>query len=199
VDERALTRREQILQAALEVFSEKGFHQAKIEDIAQRAGIGKGTVYEYFAGKVQLFQEMLKEGMAGFSKDLNLELQKEDTVRGRLLTLARKSLEMGINHRPLARIALMETAIIGDDFRRWLLEMHNDRIRQIEEIIAEGIKKREIREVNIKVFARLFHGGIGALMSPMTEMSIAGNRINELTEEAVGYYLQGIACCPAEK
>lgn len=199
MDGRILTKREQILQAALEVFSEKGFYQAKIEDIAQRAGIGKGTVYEYFAGKTQLFQYMLKEGLAEFSKALNQELEKEDTVRGRLLVLARMSLEMGINHRPLARIALMEAGIIGDDFRRWLLEMHNDRIRQVEEILAEGIRKREIREVNVKVFARLFYGGIGALMNPMTEMSIAGNSINELTEEAVGYYLQGITYCPADK
>ena len=51
-------RRDNILEAAALVFSEKGYHQARVEEIAVQAGIGKGTVYEYFASKLELFQEM---------------------------------------------------------------------------------------------------------------------------------------------
>lgn len=189
---RIQARREQILEAALDVFSEKGFHKAKIEDIAQRAGIGKGTVYEYFSSKDQLFQEMLKEGMSQFSEALDLELKKEQTVRGRLIVFVRKNIEMGINHRSLARIAIMETAIIDDHFRRWLIEMHQDRIEQIEEIISEGIEQGQLKNVNTQIFARLLYGGLGVLMSPMMVITVTPDNIEAFTEEVVGYYLQGI-------
>ncbi|KUK10884.1 MAG: Transcriptional regulator, TetR family [Clostridia bacterium 41_269] len=52
-------KKRRILDAAAKVFSKKGFHKAKIEEIAKEAGIGKGTIYEYFASKEELFKEML--------------------------------------------------------------------------------------------------------------------------------------------
>lgn len=186
------TRKEQILQAALEVFSEKGYHKAKIEDIAQCAGIGKGTVYEYFSSKEQLFQAMLKEGVAQLNEALILELKNQDTIKGKLTTFVRKNVEMFVHHRPLARIAIMETAIIGDDFRRWLIEMHNDRIQLIEEIIIEGVKLGKIRTVNTKIAARLFYGGLGVLMSPFMDLDITSDNSQVLIDEVVGYFLQGI-------
>ena len=48
-------KREAILKAAQKVFSRKGFNNARIDDVAREAGIGKGTVYEYFASKDDLF------------------------------------------------------------------------------------------------------------------------------------------------
>ena len=45
----------QILHAAVQVFSEKGYNGAVVADIAERAGIGKGTIYEYFRSKEELF------------------------------------------------------------------------------------------------------------------------------------------------
>jgi len=49
-------KKQQILEAAIEVFARKGFKETKISSIAENAGIGKGTVYEYFTSKDELFQ-----------------------------------------------------------------------------------------------------------------------------------------------
>lgn len=51
-------KRELILQAAAQVFGEKGFHQATVEEIAKRAGVGKGTIYQYFDSKSEIFSEL---------------------------------------------------------------------------------------------------------------------------------------------
>ncbi len=53
-------RQESILKAALEVFSENGFAAARLEDVALRAGVAKGTLYLYFPDKETLFEHMLK-------------------------------------------------------------------------------------------------------------------------------------------
>lgn len=56
---RSAARRETILAAALEEFSVNGFAATRLEDVARRAGIAKGTIYLYFSDKETLFQELL--------------------------------------------------------------------------------------------------------------------------------------------
>lgn len=51
----------QIIEAALEVFGKKGLANARLEDIAARAGVSKGTIYLYFENKEALFREMIRE------------------------------------------------------------------------------------------------------------------------------------------
>src|SRR5947199_9604269 len=53
-------RPRQILAAALEVFGEHGLANARLEDIAKRAGLSKGTIYLYFPNKEALFREMVR-------------------------------------------------------------------------------------------------------------------------------------------
>ena len=57
---RALDRREAILSAALDEFSSRGFEAARLDDVARRAGVAKGTIYLYFRDKESLFQELIR-------------------------------------------------------------------------------------------------------------------------------------------
>jgi AcrR family transcriptional regulator len=57
---RRTERREAILAAALEEFSARGFAATRLEDVAQRAGVAKGTIYLYFRDKESLFQELVR-------------------------------------------------------------------------------------------------------------------------------------------
>lgn len=56
-----LLRRQEILQAARTVFARKGFSAAKLEDVAERAEFGKGTLYNYFTSKEALFHSVLDD------------------------------------------------------------------------------------------------------------------------------------------
>jgi AcrR family transcriptional regulator len=58
--ERSAARRDAILSAALEEFSQRGFEATRLDDVARRAGIAKGTIYLYFRDKETLFQELLR-------------------------------------------------------------------------------------------------------------------------------------------
>lgn len=61
LDEVTRLKRRRILDAALRVFSEKGFHNATISEVAHEAHVGKGTVYLYFDGKESLLVEIFGE------------------------------------------------------------------------------------------------------------------------------------------
>jgi AcrR family transcriptional regulator len=56
-------RPEEIMAAALELFVERGFAATRLEDVAARAGVSKGTVYLYFANKEDLFKAVVREGL----------------------------------------------------------------------------------------------------------------------------------------
>lgn len=58
--ERSAVRRDAILAAALEEFSARGFEATRLDDVAKRAGIAKGTIYLYFRDKESLFQELIR-------------------------------------------------------------------------------------------------------------------------------------------
>src|SRR5213592_4776503 len=54
-------RPEEIISAALEVFADRGFAATKLEDVARRAGVTKGTIYLYFENKEALFKALVRE------------------------------------------------------------------------------------------------------------------------------------------
>ena len=78
---KAAARRDAILEAALDEFSAKGFASARLDDVAKRAGIAKGTIYLYFADKESLFQELIRAKMVPVVGSLELALATELPLR----------------------------------------------------------------------------------------------------------------------
>lgn len=71
--------RQQIARAALEEFSAQGFARASISNISKRAGVAKGTVYNYFPTKELLFEAVLKE----FIATVRTELESSPAATGK--------------------------------------------------------------------------------------------------------------------
>ncbi len=65
-EEKSAARREAILAAALDEFSARGFAAARLDDVAKRAGVAKGTIYLHFRDKEALFQEIVRSLMGPF-------------------------------------------------------------------------------------------------------------------------------------
>ncbi|WP_245926741.1 TetR/AcrR family transcriptional regulator [Breoghania corrubedonensis] len=85
-ERRAEVRRSEILHAAFDIFAEKGFAQTRLDDVARRAGIAKGTIYLYFPDKETLFVELLREAaqpvLGGMQAAASLpELPVEEVLR----------------------------------------------------------------------------------------------------------------------
>lgn len=73
--ERRTDKRSLITEAAVEVFAEKGFHQARVSDVARRAGVADGTIYLYFKNKEDLLLSIFEEKMDGLLSELSEELE----------------------------------------------------------------------------------------------------------------------------
>ncbi|MHB8170316.1 MAG: TetR/AcrR family transcriptional regulator [Thermincolia bacterium] len=161
-------KRELILEAAMVVFAREGFHKAKVEDIAIEAGVGKGTVYEYFSSKAELFQEMFKEGMDYFTRTLHGEVIQAATARDKLKKVAYLHFDFIVRNRDLAKITMESQNQCDEDFRKWIFGIQNQKMEFFKSIIEEGIAKGEFRQVDSRAAALAFTGAIGSLFAPVT-------------------------------
>jgi AcrR family transcriptional regulator len=78
----AVDKRESILDAALTLFAERGFHGTSVPDIAQRAGVGAGTIYRYFEGKEALVNALYQHHKQGLVQALLQDFDAAAPPRG---------------------------------------------------------------------------------------------------------------------
>ena len=79
--QRSAERREAILAAALDEFSAQGFSAARLDDVARRAGVAKGTIYLHFRDKEALFQELIRSVLSPFVGTLEAVLKADVPAR----------------------------------------------------------------------------------------------------------------------
>lgn len=134
-----------ILEAALKVFKQHGFYEAKISDIASEAGIGKGTVYEYFENKKQLFERTIIYMTEEYIKDIEKIIKKEKEVKQKLILLAQyhgsfmeKNLQTGES--------IIANSRISQEMIHKIMELKNKFYEFMENLIEEGIYNGELRE-----------------------------------------------------
>ncbi len=129
-------RSQEILDAALAVFSEYGYHEARIEDIAERAGVGKGTVYLYFPGKRELFQALIKRITGEHLKTVEEALSGSGPLEERLVRAVRKHLLFFESNRNLAGLNVQEIIFSDAEFKKKLMAF---RVR-LTSLVAEALR-----------------------------------------------------------
>lgn len=121
-------RRAQILAVATQVFAEKGYHDARIDDIVVRAGIARGTFYLYFSDKRAIFEELV----GGFLTRLNDAIERielaDDAPRhmNELTENLRRVFALFAANPEMARILLSAAVGLDADFDRRLLAFYDE-------------------------------------------------------------------------
>jgi AcrR family transcriptional regulator len=141
-------RRQVILDAALSVFAERGFEAARLDDVAAKAGVAKGTLYLYFDDKEKLFEEVVRGAVS--------------PVLQRLSTLAATP-DLPIDKVLETLFSVFEKEILGTN-RKFLLRL----------IIAEGPRFPRIAEF----YYRNVVGRVMPLISKMAEDAAARGELS---------------------
>jgi len=93
-----IDKREKVILATINLISEYGFHGTPISMIAQKAGVGAGTIYRYFKDKDTLVLEIFKQVNGAFKKTLLHEYDENQPIRDRFLHLCRGIFQYGIKN-----------------------------------------------------------------------------------------------------
>lgn len=138
-------KRELILRAAVKVFSSKGYHNTRMEEIAATAGIGKGTIYEYFSSKLQLFQAMLEGSLQYYFELLNQETFKLMPLQERLRILIEAHCRFSLEKKDLAR-TIFCNHMLDDELHEWAMTMHREKQKQALEFLEQSLAQDEVRQ-----------------------------------------------------
>jgi AcrR family transcriptional regulator len=151
-------RPQEILDAALAVFAEKGFSAARMEDISRRAGITKGTLYLYFDGKEALFKALVRESLSPTIEGVVARARSYDGASRDLLVLVLTTVGTFIRTSDrvvLPKIVIAEAGNFPELARFYRREIIDKGLGLLEEIVARGIARGEFRKVDPRHAARL--------------------------------------------
>jgi AcrR family transcriptional regulator len=155
-------KEQQILGAASEVFATKDFHLVLMEEVALRAGVGKGTLYRYFPTKEDLFFAVLFDGLERLGAEIAAVLTSGDSFRTSLEAIAVQILRFVWPHRPIVSLLEQyEARLRGPQGTAWL-EKRAQVVDQVVGLFAEAGKRGEIPAADARLGAELFLGMVRA-------------------------------------
>ena len=145
---RAQDRPREICAAALDVFAEKGFAAARLDEIAQRAGVSKGTLYLYFKDKADLFRAVVRDTVAPNIDVVRTmvegaDLPFPDVIRLFLLRFAALTSQARVG--AVAKMVIGESRNFPELAKVWHDEVVSKALGLIAGLIERGQAKGEVR------------------------------------------------------
>jgi AcrR family transcriptional regulator len=152
-------RPRQILDAALEVFGERGLAAARLEDIARSAGVSKGTIYLYFPNKEALFTEMIREIPSRYISSVEASISEEVSAREQLRQYLRNSWDYvrTPSFEILYRLVLSELHHFPDLYEEFIRDVPMRSMRILADIVTRGIDSGEFRDIDPLAAGRMLH------------------------------------------
>jgi len=144
------SKRQRLVESAAEVFAAHGFTSTRVADIAQRAGVAKGTVYEYFSSKEELFFAVFEWINEQIRRRVNRVLEDHGDPRFQLITLLRDSAEIVAEHRELFSMnldfwAASRGSAFEDRFTTACRSLYQEYRRLATDVIRRGQREGTFR------------------------------------------------------
>lgn len=185
-------RKPQILKAAMDVFSKKGFHEARMEDIAHEAQLSIGGLYWYYKSKEDLIVAIMEEVIDQDVKDLRELLHAEGTVQHRLEQYIRTTDNETTKALLPILYELYSLAMRDPKVRKYIRSFFITYREALAEFVEQGIARGEFRKVNAQMAATtlvaLYEGVLEMAMFDLDNVDLVTSVI-----EAWNLLLQGLA------
>ena len=186
-------KRRRILQAAVKVFAQKGYHAAKVSAIARGADVADGTIYLYFRNKEDILVSLFDEVMDDHLQQARQELSAVEGAPARLRAIARHHLRVLGGNRDLAVVFQVELRQSTQFMERFTASWLQDYFGLVGDVIEDGRKDGTLRaDLPRKLATKMFFGALDELV---TSWVIGGKDydLSRLAGPLVDLFLQGAA------
>lgn len=193
-------QQEKILNAAAEVFTEKGVDGATIEEIAARASVGKGTIYRQIGNKQNIIEQLFKEGIRITIETVETEIKKRTDPLLQFKEAIYAICEVYEKYSDLTVLLFEEIKHISSCSQKCNSGLENSPavgkeilrlFNIIENILKKSIKKKQIKPIDTNAFAMgLFH-----LLDPHFYWYLRNERFyakGEIAQYVIDLFLNGI-------
>jgi AcrR family transcriptional regulator len=157
-------RRAALLGAAVRVFARKGFHGARVGDVASEAGVAHGHVYHYFSSKDELLETIFRETWAALLAAMREVEESDDAAREQLRKVGAIVLRTWTRDPDLVRVLVNEVTR-GPQLQQEIAEIRQA-FQAIERIVAAGQRRGELREeLDPRLAAVVFYGALEEILT----------------------------------
>jgi TetR/AcrR family fatty acid metabolism transcriptional regulator len=177
-----------IFQAALRMIKEKGFHKARMSDIAREAGISYGLVYHYFNNKEDLFDAILKHWWDGLFRLLADVSEGDYDVHQKLRHIIDYFLETYQVEPEMVNIFITEISRSTTNLTSYRLDYFKKSMSLTEAVITEGQKRRLLRtDIKARYLTYMFLGAVETFLSTMVlvDQKIKGDTQKERISKSI--------------
>ncbi|MGH2616893.1 MAG: TetR family transcriptional regulator [Thermomicrobiales bacterium] len=164
VQERSRTRRQRVLDAALEVFTRQGYSDTAIDEIARASDTSKGGLYFHFPSKHALFLALLDEASAALLQHVEAAMAAETDPLDRGEAALREALHVFAGHRLLARLLLIDALGAGKAFSTRLNDLHAAFAALIAECLDEAVARGQIPPCDTRIAANAWYGAVNQVV-----------------------------------
>jgi len=189
-------KRRRILEAAVRVFARKGYHGAKVAEIAKRAGIADGTIYLYFRNKEDILVSLFDEVMAEHIERARVQMGRARGAAARLRVAAEHHLRLFSGNEDLAVVFQVELRQSTKFLERFTASWLQDYFALLGEAIALGQREGAIRpDLNRKLATKAFFGILDEMVTSWT-LGRKDYDVADLAEPVVDLFLRGALASP---
>jgi AcrR family transcriptional regulator len=154
------TTRARILDAALNIFSNKGFHDTRLDEIVEESSTSKGASYFHFPNKERLFLALVDQFADLLERRVKEAIHQEEVGMGRVRAALETCLDTFGRYRRPAKIMLVQAVGLGNTFENKRTEVTDRFARLIEIYLDEAIEVGDIAPVDSEMVSYAWMGAI---------------------------------------
>lgn len=151
----------QIIDAAVVVIAENGYHQAQVSKIAKQAGVADGTIYLYFKNKEDILISVFQEKMGLFVENLKVIINDGTSSSEKLLKMVENHFRVLATDHHLAIVTQLELRQSNKEIRLKINEVLKEYLMLLDDILIEGIENGEFNaDLDIRLARHMVFGTI---------------------------------------
>jgi len=154
-------KHQKILQAAIKVFSEKGFYNSRVSEIAKEANVADGTIYLYFKNKDDILISLFEEEFGKIVQNMRVSLEKDKDALQKIKRFAIAHLSIVTKQQELAEVMGVEVRQSSKFMKEYVNKPFIEYLNIIRSVVIEGQEKGLIRkDLTPGIMKRAFFGAL---------------------------------------
>lgn len=163
-------KNKQIIKAATKIFARKGFHQAKMDEIAEAAKVAKGTLYYHYAGKSKLFAATVTAGMEEIMDKISRELESDLPFMEHFRLLLANTIRIYLKNKEVIRIYVNELSSgIDAEALAEIKKVRRRFLRFVTDTLQTGQEMGYLKPLHRRISATVLVGMVDAFCNNQLE------------------------------
>ncbi|MBF8437301.1 TetR/AcrR family transcriptional regulator [Halanaerobiaceae bacterium Z-7014] len=179
----------EIIDAAMELFANKGYHETTMSDVVEASNTSKGTVYYYFDNKQELFETMINDVISRLYNSFERIAEKDCSVKEKLKKMMEVHANFYKKNYKLAFSIFMEGKKIDADCKEEIWRWHKKFNSLVENVMKDGVEEGLLKDKNLKLMSFSFLGLTNSFGPSVFE---GDYDVNELVDYTIELFLQGV-------